>query len=105
MANELVVIEAMKEVCSTVNTLVSSCKKTGMINKAQMRYAAIKIDEYLQIQRSNAVHAVANNNIRNIQSTFELIKGMKLEGAALTYAMRQLDIEVDALERILEEMK
>lgn len=49
MTNEFVVIEALKEVCSTVNTLVSSCKKTGMINKAQMRYAAIKVDEYLQI--------------------------------------------------------
>lgn len=105
MANELIVVETLKEVCGLLNTFVSSCKRTGMINKAQMKYVAIRIDEYLRIQRGNAVHAISNNNIRNIQSTFELIKGMNLEGAALAYAMRQLDIEVEALEHILEEMK
>lgn len=105
MDNELMLIEAAKAVCGTVKTFVTSCKKTGIINKTEMRYAEIKINEYLQEQRGNAITAITKNNILNIKSTFDLIQSMELEGVAYTYAMNQLTTEANLLERLIEEMK
>lgn len=109
MDNGLMVIGAAKEICSAVNTFVSTFLKTGIINKAQMKYASIKIEEYLGMQRSDAITAVIQHNIQNIYSTLHLVKKLNEDtpADAITskYIIRQLDMQSAALEQVVNHMQ
>lgn len=103
MANELVVWEAVKEVSSAVNSLVTTYRQTHLVNKTQKQALNIRIKEYLALERGRAIGEVSRNNVREIAKTMELINSMNLEGAALAMAMETLEEQHRQLKRLLEE--
>ena len=102
---ELIVFEAVKGVSYAAKSLITSYKKNRLMSKAELQHMDIKIKEYLQIERTNAVNAVSNNNIRNLISTWNIIKEIDPNSPAYTFAMRQYELESEALERILREIR
>ena len=103
MANELVVWEAVKEVSSAVNSLVTTYRQTHLVNKTQKQALNIRIKEYFALERGRAIGEVSRNNVREIAKTMELINSMNLEGVALTMAMETLEEQHRQLKRLLEE--
>ncbi len=103
MANELVVVETIKEVSEAVKTIVGTYRETRIVRVTQKNILKERLEAYRKLQRGNAICEISRNNIEQIAKTFKLIESYNFSGAALEAVMRQFEIQSKGLERLLED--
>ena len=101
MGNELVVLQTVKEVSSTLNTVLGMYKKRSIVRKNEMALLKVKIEAYLACAKANAASEILDNNMRIIYRTLQQIDEYNLQGVGLRYAMKQLEILEEGLEKEL----
>lgn len=104
MANDLVVVEALRDICITADKFIQTSRKYGYTRKSQKEELTIKINRYLAEERSNAISSIATGNLMHLQSIMNTLNKCEFTGKAYEYAMDQVDLANKKLRKVLEDL-
>lgn len=102
---ELMVVNAVTEVSSAVNSLITSYRGSRMVNRMKLRLAEDKIRACIAMQRIQVIGEVGRTNLLELHKTVNMLNDMNLQGPMADYAMRTVASMVEGLDRILEDLK
>lgn len=105
MANELMVLEAVREVSNAVSSLIVTYRETHIVSKTKKQALKVRIKSYLAIEKSHAIAEVARSNIQEIAKTMDLIDRLELSASGQVMAMDMLEEQHKQLKQLLEDCR
>lgn len=106
MSNEeLMVVSAVTEVSSAINSLITSYRGSRIVNRMKLRLAEDKIRACIAMQRMQVIGEVGRTNLIELQKTMNMLNDMNLQGPMADYAMMTVESMAEGLVRILEDLK
>ena len=103
MSNEIAVIQAAREVCNTVDSMLIAYRSRRMITRQQKITLEEKIRAYRVIARNHAIGQVFNSTINELAKAQQLMDSMQFNEVGYEMAQQQYRILGEQLRRNLEE--
>ncbi len=110
MNNEqLVVVNAISQVSSALNSLITSYRGTRKANQMQLqmhlKLAEDKIHECISKQRIQIFGEVERTALNELFKTMDMLNKMNLQGPMADYAMRTIESMQEGLLQVLDDLK
>ncbi|WP_419035258.1 hypothetical protein [Dysosmobacter sp.] len=100
---KLAIIQAVKEVCGAVDSMVVSCRNHRLITRQQKVMLEERIRAYRTVARNEAMGAIFDSNINELAKAQRRIDSMQFNQFGYEMAIQHLRILDDQLKRNLED--
>lgn len=103
MKNELAVIKTVTTVCDFANTIITTLRQTGYVNRTEKEEMLIKINAAKKACASTQINNLFLHNLDCLEKATNHMNAKNFQGKALAAVEEEYDILIMALKRNLED--